>query len=621
MLIDDLEFDVEIDGQHELVVVAVQTRTDKPGEGRQALVSFRFMDEEGHALELESAKKGGHYVVKSPEFGYFVYTATSSSSASWTSAELPVPEGARRLRVRGRGWMNPGGVVVEGEPVISLRRRGADSEFDALPGSDAVRPVHVDDFIATYPVDPETVYEVSTCVSGPRDSQAAFMPVFYDQDGVELLPTGALAMSMELGEYFYARQDEAGEILTVITTPPRAVLLKLRARQWRGGDVHVLSRPIVSERAEESERTSDAQLRTLLREIPAHERLVVVYTTAGSMGSSTLLLRSNRLAIAYAEAGWNVVFFPFSNLKDEESERPRERIIQLSRSRFRVALDELARRRGPNNVLLCSTFTDVRMVGTVDRLHDLGWRVVYEVRDDMEEFKRVGYAKWYDPALELRFAKRADRVVAVSPRLADKISVVSGKDVVLIPNGVPDELCAGAAHLRTVEAWAVRTRMRKIGYIGHLTDSWFDWSLFLAAADRVDAQFELIGHGVPEDIQLPRNVTYLGAMPHSECLAYAAEWCAGLIPFKISPLTYGVDPNKAYEYVAMGLRTISAPMGQVASIPGAWVYEDQDGLVDAVEFALNNPLNDRELSELEEYAHATRWSIRAADMLKVLEGC
>nr|HMR10413.1 hypothetical protein [Polyangiaceae bacterium] len=397
-------------------------------------------------------------------------------------------------------------------------------------------------------------------------------------------------------------------------------VLKLRARQWRGGNVRVLERPSVAELTSEVVRSSDRQLRELLRAIPSEERVVVVYTTAGSMGSDTLLLRSNRLAGAYAEAGWNVIFFPFSSLKDGETERPQDRIIQLERSRFRVAIDELAHRRGPNNVLLCSTFTDVRMIGTIDRLHDAGWHVVYEVRDDMEEFRRVGYAKWHDPALELRFAKRADRVVAVSPRLADKISAVSGREVSLVPNGVPDELCDTAAYLRSQEAWVARTRMRKIGYIGHLTASWFDWAMFLNAAERVDAQFELIGHGIPEDVQLPRNVSYLGAMPHSECLAYAAEWSAGLIPFKISPLTYGVDPNKAYEYVAMGLRTISAPMGQVDSMPGAWVYDDEEGLVKGVNFALTNPPTSEELDAMDTYAQATRWSVRAVQMLEVLEG-
>lgn len=620
MLLSELSLDVDIDALARSVTLQIATLSDVPDLPKQGLLALRFEDVDGNDLEFEQAPSASGRVFSSERFGSFVYVDCGFQNPKPTIVPLLVPNGARKFSVRGHPWKGQGTVRVVGDPVVRLRREGEDSEFANAPGGAEPTGVPADEFLATYPVVGGVTYDIETRVAGPEGAQALFLPIFTDAVGRPLLPSGSFPISADHGEYFYARDHGADERTAVVMVPPRAATLRLRAIPWRGNGMTVAERPVVRAAVDEASRLTDPEVVEAIRGIPADAPVVVVYTTAGAIGAGSLLLRSNRLALEYAKAGWWVVFFPFSELKPDESERPAVRVLQFGRRRFRLVFDELVKRRGGHNVLVCSSNTDARMVGSIDRLHDAGWRVVYEVRDDMEEFNRVGYAKWFDPALELRVAKRADVLVAVSPRLAEKIGTITGREVTLVPNAAPDALVDATAGLRTLDAWARRTGKRKVGYIGHLTDSWFDWDLLLAAAQAVKVTVEIIGHGMPPHVSLPWNVEYLGPMTHDECLPFVQEWSAGLIPFKISPLTYGVDPNKIYEYVAMGLRTVTAPMGQVERIPGAWVYTDLASLVAGIRHSVEEPPTEGELCHFRDFAEGARWSRRAGQMIRLLEG-
>lgn len=617
MLISDLALEMEVHEATREVIIELTCRSLVEGE-KQALVEVRQLDAEGAVLELDPEHLAGTGIYSSPRFGYFAYLATERGNPVVTTVRIPISVDTRRLVVRGHPWGGAEPVTVIGEPHVIVIKEDDDSVFLTAPGGKGSVPVPLDEFRATYPVQGGQAYEITTQVTGRAKSQALFLVSFYDADGDLLMPSGSLPITSDHGEYFYARPEEQDCQTKRVVTPRRATTMRLTARQWAGPEVSVASRPVVESLADG--RMTDAEVAAWIDSIPADGRVVLVYTTAGAIGSGSLLLRSNRLALEYAKRGWHVVFFPFSELKEDESEQPAERVLQLGRRRFRIAFDRLIKRQGPNNVLLCSTNTDVRMVGILDRVRHARWRTVYEIRDDMEEFNRVGYAKWFDPALELRFSERADVLVAVSPRLAEKIQTITGRSVTLVPNAAPDELIDATGYLRTLDAWERRRRARKVGYIGHLTESWFDWQMLLQAVQGLDVQVEIIGHGMPSGVALPGNVEYLGPMPHQECLPYAEEWSAGLIPFKISPLTYGVDPNKIYEYVAMGLRTVTAPMGQVWSTPSTWVYEDADGLRAGVLDAVDRVMSQDELDSLARYSEESRWSQRGEQMTKILGG-
>ena len=158
-----------------------------------------------------------------------------------------------------------------------------------------------------------------------------------------------------------------------------------------------------------------------------------------------------------------------------------------------------------------------------------------------------------------------------------------------------------------------------MGYVGHLTDSWFDWPLIEEAASRLPhITFEIIGHGAPDNLSLPANVKMLGAKSHDELPEIVAGWKVALIPFKDLPLTRSVDPNKIYEYFAWGLRCVSAPMGLVHEYPSTWVYRTADEFVDSIREAVETKMSDRELYTLDEFVQTASWDDRAVTMFEKL---
>lgn len=600
--------------------VIVQTLTDVPGAEKAGLVAYEFLDANGSPVApvppfSHSQKVGPYFYLDAPE----------DDAPVATRVELAVPDEAVSCILTGHIWNPQVATYLIAEPLIRQPGSKQDSVFEEINGD--LVPMSVADFTRTYNLTGEGSSIAVEAEFRPRSDKAAkalLLVEFLGVDDEQLLPTGELPINPEFGAFVYLESHGNSDISTKrveLHVPPECRQMRLSGRDWSGPAIELM-RPISVAKAGTEERDSADGMVDFVQRIPDDANLIVIYTTARAIGNGSLLLRSNRLALEYADAGNWVVFFPFGSLGEDESAMPHERIYQADRRNFRSFVDAAVKRQGKHNKFICSSFSDLNVAASVDRLRDNSWTVVYEVRDDMEEFSRVGYSKWFHPLLEARVAKRADKVVAVSPRLQEKVATISGRsDVQLIPNAAPDELVKETAYLREPASIDLRKQSKTVGYIGHLTPSWFDWDLLIQVARRLpDVDFEIIGHEFPQDLSLPMNVTYLGAMPHSECIVYAQRWRAGLIPFKISPLTYGVDPNKIYEYVAMGLRTVTAPMGAVQDIPGTWVYENIDGAVEGIRDAITRDITVCELGEYDEYIRRTKWSDRAVQMLDLLEG-
>lgn len=228
--------------------------------------------------------------------------------------------------------------------------------------------------------------------------------------------------------------------------------------------------------------------------------------------------------------------------------------------------------------LLFVSFPHEMMVRSMLVASQHGWKVIYDARDDWEEFFRVGAAPWYEPEYEWYVATHADVVTAVSRPLAQKLQVMSGRSVQVSPNALDP-------------TFPQRMRRRSggspvVGYFGHLTEKWFDWELLIRTAEALPTySFELAGHQAP-DVKLPSNVKLLGLLSHDELAFLAARWSVGIIPFKTSPLTDGVDPIKVYEYLHLGLPTVSTFFPQLMQYPGVEVCESPTRFVEAIkEFA------------------------------------
>ncbi len=431
------------------------------------------------------------------------------------------------------------------------------------------------------------------------------------------------AINPKYGPYEYL--NKYGQNDLEVGVPNGAVRGRVNFIPWKPGRSIFVSKSVKTKFVNSENIPSDSKttlLHQVLSGVPSDKKIIVLHTTAPPLGHSTLSLRPNRLAVEFEAMNAYVIFLPFSTVP-EGIIKYQDNSIVVCRSLWPVLQLELAKRKKSDNVFVCTSFPNYEAISALDLLGMCGWETVYEIRDDMEEFNRVGYSKWYHPQLEKYVAERANKVVAVSPRLANKANVISSRgDAIVSPNAVSDFLFEAGLEHRTIEFQSQKEGSKIVGYLGHLTDSWFDWrAVIKTALSLPEYEFRIIGHGLPDRLKgnLPENIKFFGPMDHADFVHESREWSVGLIPFKSSPLTFGVDPNKLYEYLALGVRVVSAPMGSVENAPLTTVYRSVDELKSQIVQQSNSRISAQEIRELEAYLAKSRWSYRGEEMMNIFK--
>lgn len=457
-------------------------------------------------------------------------------------------------------------------------------------------------------------------------SSALIACQFFDSNHHMVAPIATTAINPRFGAYQYAVMSiigDADDMEYSFDVPEEAATAEIVILPWKDPNSMRIGAPptaVPTFSPDDRAESSIDVIGSFVRGIATGDSLIIQHTTAPILGHPSLLLRPNRLAKEFADLGSKVIFLPFSRVEGGVSLID-ESTLMVSRELWPILQRTLGNRSGRNNIFICSSFPDNTAIFVSDYLKSKNWQIVYEVRDDMEEFNRVGYSKWFDPMLERRMAQIAHQVITVSPRLSKKMDIIANRtDSVTIPNAVADKLIRGGMKARGAVAEAYRNELDIVGYLGHLTPSWFDWQLVLDAATlRPEYKFEIIGHGMPEELSLPDNVTFLGPKSHDEFLDIATRWRVGLIPFKPSTLTFAVDPNKLYEYLAVGLRVVSAQMGSVDTAPATFVYKTRNQFVTKLDSAMAMRFESEHIDLIETYLSTSNWTTRALTMLQIFE--
>ena len=591
----------------ELLSVAIQHVNDADARGA-ALVQLRFEDAAGERVEVE----GWTHV--SPSLGEYRYLSAGEGQRV-TAFDVTVPDSATHLVLQGHAWKPEFPVRVNGAPMVLRHVHPLDTP--AAPFSPDAR-VRVWDFLQHLPVSPGTAsIEGIIRASLPTEKSTALLTVgFLDEAGRPLPGPSDLPQNPTFGPFVQLRGTAEGPLETrfQIAVPSQARWVRIQGRRgWGNSEVMMRAEIEVTE-----VRSSVAEIDAFLAEIPEGDTLLVIDTTAPPLGHETLSLRPNNLARAFERAGMWVVFLPFSSLQEFPA-RVSDRVLQVARKDFgRLVRGLTTRRRSMGDTYICSSFPSIAAVALGTQLKTLGWQVVYECRDDMEEFNRVGYSKWYSPALERQMLIVADKVVSVSTALDAKLVSMwpALRNHAVIPNAVNRHVIDQSEGLRTAESFDRREHLRVAGYVGHLTPSWFDWPLIAEAARRMpETVFEIIGHGAPQGMSLPSNVHLLGPRSHEQLADIVTGWKVGLIPFLDIPLTRSVDPNKIYEYFAWGLRCVTAPMGSVETYPSTWVHRGVDEFVEKLDEALSIPWAPGEREAMESFVQSSDWDDRAERLL------
>ena len=313
--------------------------------------------------------------------------------------------------------------------------------------------------------------------------------------------------------------------------------------------------------------------------------------------------RPIRLTRVMLERGNSVIFnYHRSNIRDDLPEYEDDKLIQVPIDITAEIIEEICEiDYGPRRKILMISYPHPIIPKILHRFKQNGWVVIYDARDDWEEFSKVGQASWYRSWAEKYIVMNSDMSSAVSWPLAEKLSNYSTKDVTVVPNAL-------SPNFRSKDFKKNADSSKLVGYFGHLTDSWFDWdSLIEISVDMQDYTFEIIGHSEPENLQLPENIILMGPKNHPEINKIAARWNAAIIPFKTGALSDAVDPIKIYEYLALGLPTVSFSMPQIDDYPITKTCADIEEFKLGLDWAVNLDFNP---SDVEEWLEENTWEKR-----------
>ncbi|WP_289356575.1 methyltransferase domain-containing protein [Paenibacillus sp. S-12] len=254
-------------------------------------------------------------------------------------------------------------------------------------------------------------------------------------------------------------------------------------------------------------------------------------------------------------------------------------------------------------------------------LKKYGFRTTYDIMDDWEEFNLVGQAPWYDKIIEESVILNVENVAAVSMPLVEKFSHLRG-DISCIGNGYYSELLGEKN--RNIACGTLQNGSHiKVGYFGHLTESWFDWDLVEKMLLDPCIFIEIIGYGASEEtikkMSHYSNFKYLGKVEPSRLSEYVKSWDIGMIPFILSKLSTAVDPIKVYEYIYFGLKVISTGIPHLENYPNVYTFDKENTNVSVSEFIKeisSIEVSDETESEIDVFLKATTWEKRFQEMLE-----
>lgn len=203
-------------------------------------------------------------------------------------------------------------------------------------------------------------------------------------------------------------------------------------------------------------------------------------------------------------------------------------------------------------------------------LRSKGFKIIYDVMDNWEEFFKAGQAPWYKTEAEELAVLSADGVTVVTPALREKFLHLRN-DIKVVGNGFSSAVIGESSAMISLDS-SSSEGPKVIGYVGHLTDAWFEWDLlFSLAAQFKNYHFEIIGYGEPdwvsEKLTQFKNVSLIGKILPKDLHAYVKNWSVALIPFKAGDLALSVDPIKIYEYLYFGLPVLVTGIEHLQSYP------------------------------------------------------
>ena len=410
---------------------------------------------------------------------------------------------------------------------------------------------------------------------------------FFDTRGekIEFSRINGLTNSKNVGWYSYLRHSEDGSFTVSFDLNIEVSTIRLGFRTWHAQST-VYLKPDV-----ELKISSYAEISLEFNQFLSNVKLAGCKKLVFIFSGTTFIqpIKANRpihLANEYIRRGIPVIF-SYHRWKRSEKvpEYKGDLLFQLPIDITSKLLSSISEIDITIEKIFFVSYPHPIVTKYINRFRVNSWRVIYDARDDWEEFNSVNQAKWYDKYNEKYIINNSCLTTAVSEPLAEKLQHWSTKKKIHLSRNALREDFIDKSYKQN------NPKEKIIGYFGHLTDSWFDWdSLIKIANSRPHYLFEIIGHSEPESLDLPPNISLLGPKNHLEINHFAKNWSVAIIPFKVSKLSDAVDPIKIYEYLALNLPVVSFKMPQIESYPYTLIANSIDEFCESIdEFIRNKP--------------------------------
>ena len=259
---------------------------------------------------------------------------------------------------------------------------------------------------------------------------------------------------------------------------------------------------------------------------------------------------------------------------------------------------------------------DPRLIGMATRR--TAARLMYRATDLYAEMG-------HDPSIidaEKSLCRRADMLVATSDVVAEHLNRISGRDVLVIKNGVDFEMFSPPLVGHPLDLGLPGARETRAVYVGSFDRRFGLEALRNAATALRDKQFILIGPGSEAASRKldSGNVTALGAVAYPDIPKILWQCAVGMLPLSNDAANAGRSPMKLYEYAAAGLSVAATATKELRGrdLPTLSLAEVEQDFGAAVHRAFIQA-GDKTLLERGRLVAAREgWSSKAKEMLELL---
>ena len=221
------------------------------------------------------------------------------------------------------------------------------------------------------------------------------------------------------------------------------------------------------------------------------------------------------------------------------------------------------------------------VVGKLNRPETVFWSVYYSHFEVMPKVPEATKIYWpgdtFEPARELGFLGCYDLVMPLTEAKESVVRTWYPRKAMLSTTGCDFD------RFRAAEGGELPAELAQLtkpiaGYVGNISSFRLDFDLMAdTAAALPNVSFVYVG-AMDRDPQTAAavdtlkerlaNVHFLGHRDYEDLPRYINGFDAGVIPYKLTPFNLGSNPNKVYEYFALGKPAVSVALPSLKKYSG-----------------------------------------------------